>query len=283
MTEEELREMFAALEAQGLRPMLCDTPVAVYDGRVPCGTPTLSYGEIVSMAKLPQGLLSINLEFFVSVQGDSMEDAGIEAGDLVYIVCGVQVYDGDVVLASIDDEYTLKVYYEDRDGKRWLLPQNDKYEPILLDGQFNVNIVGRAKGVLKPDPRVASRVCDQIVQRAMREAELRVPTEQEVAEAIREAAPLVTAGRQWFAVYRALADLCVVGEDSFDAFISRVMAAVPEHECPPTARELQRMEVGCFTKPMILWSEDKAPVKGKRYKDYVAIAQRVKDHLHNKN
>ena len=57
MTEEELREMFAALEAQGLRPMLCDTPVAVYDGRVPCGTPTLSYGEIVSMAKLPQGLL----------------------------------------------------------------------------------------------------------------------------------------------------------------------------------------------------------------------------------
>lgn len=34
MTEEELREMFAALEAQGVQPMLCDTPVAVYDGRV---------------------------------------------------------------------------------------------------------------------------------------------------------------------------------------------------------------------------------------------------------
>lgn len=57
MTEEELREMFAVLEAQGLQPMLCDTPVAVYDGRVPCGTPTLSYGEIVSMANSTPGCL----------------------------------------------------------------------------------------------------------------------------------------------------------------------------------------------------------------------------------
>lgn len=275
--------MFAVLEAQGLRPMLCDTPVAVYDGRVPCGTPTLSYGEIVSMAKLPQGLLSMNPEFMVSVRGDSMKDAGIETGDLVCIVGGVQVYDGDVVLACIDGEYTLKTYFEDDQGAQWLLPQNDKYEPIPLDGEFNVSITGRAKGIVKPAPRLSARMCQQIVRQAKQAAELRVPTEQEVARAIREAAPLVTVGRQWYAVYRVLADLCVVGEDDFDAFISRVMAAVPEHECPPTARELQRMEVGCFTKPMILWSEDKAPVKGKRYKDYVAIAQRVKDHLHNKN
>lgn len=283
MTEEELREMFAALEAQGLRPMLCDTPVAVYDGRVPCGTPTLSYGEIVSMAKLPQGLLSMNPEFMVSVRGDSMKDAGIETGDLVCIVGGVQVYDGDVVLACIDGEYTLKTYFEDDQGAQWLLPQNDKYEPIPLNGEFNVSITGRAKGIVKPAPRLSARMCQKIVRQAKQAAELRVPTEQEVARAIREAAPLVTVGRQWYAVYRVLADLCVVGEDDFDAFISRVMAAVPEHECPPTARELQRMEVGCFTKPMILWSEDKAPVKGKRYKDYVAIAQRVKDNLHNKN
>lgn len=283
MTEEELREMFAALEAQGLRPMLCDTPVAVYDGRVPCGTPTLSYGEIVSMAKLPQGLLSMNPEFMVSVRGDSMKDAGIDTGDLVCIVGGVQVYDGDVVLACIDGEYTLKTYFEDDQGAQWLLPQNDKYEPIPLNGEFNVSITGRAKGIVKPAPRLSARMCQQIVRQAKQAAELRVPTEQEVARAIREAAPLVTVGRQWYAVYRVLADLCVVGEDDFDAFISRVMAAVPEHECPPTARELQRMEIGCFTKPMILWSEDKAPVKGKRYKDYVAIAQRVKDHLHNKN
>lgn len=275
--------MFAVLEAQGLRPMLCDTPVAVYDGRVPCGTPTLSYGEIVSMAKLPQGLLSMNPEFMVSVRGDSMKDAGIETGDLVCIVGGVQVYDGDVVLACIDGEYTLKTYFEDDQGAQWLLPQNDKYEPIPLDGEFNVSITGRAKGIVKPAPRLSARMCQQIVRQAKQAAELRVPTEQEVARAIREAAPLVTVGRQWYAVYRVLADLCVVGEDDFDAFISRVMAAVPEHECPPTARELQRMEVGCFTKPMILWSEDKAPVKGKRYKDYVAIAQRVKDNLHNKN
>ena len=275
--------MFAALEAQGLRPMLCDTPVAVYDGRVPCGTPTLSYGEIVSMAKLPQGLLSMNPEFMVSVRGDSMKDAGIDTGDLVCIVGGVQVYDGDVVLACIDGEYTLKTYFEDDQGAQWLLPQNDKYEPIPLNGEFNVSITGRAKGIVKPAPRLSARMCQQIVRQAKQAAELRVPTEQEVARAIREAAPLVTVGRQWYAVYRVLADLCVVGEDDFDAFISRVMAAVPEHECPPTARELQRMEIGCFTKPMILWSEDKAPVKGKRYKDYVAIAQRVKDHLHNKN
>ena len=39
MNEQELKELFEVLEAQGWKPQLCDTPVPLYDGRVPCGLP----------------------------------------------------------------------------------------------------------------------------------------------------------------------------------------------------------------------------------------------------
>ena len=47
MTEQELQEILDLLEAQGLRPRLCDTPVPYYDNRVPCGTPN-ELGDVVT-------------------------------------------------------------------------------------------------------------------------------------------------------------------------------------------------------------------------------------------
>ena len=276
MNEQELKEILQQLEEQGWRPLLCDTPVPVYDGRVPCGTPEMCPENYPEMSYLPTGLLSMHPEFIIPVKGDSMAGAGIAAGDYVRIVCDVPVSDGDIVMACIDGEYTLKTYFEDEQGQRWLLPQNEDYEPIALEGKYNVHIVGRAKGVIKSAPRLSTRECMKILRKTKeRQQEPKVPTAEAVAHAMREVAPMVLVGRQWYAVYQAMVDRRVVREEEYDEFIAMVTEAVPEHECLPTVRELQRVALGSFTKPVKQWREDNAPVKGKRFKDYLSIAMKT--------
>ena len=280
MTNEELKELFSDMEEKGLDPMLCDTEVPMYDSPVPCGEPNTCYGESVETVLLPKELLSMHPEFMIPVKGDSMKDAGIVAGDVVKVIADVMPLDGDIVLACIEGEYTLKTYYEDEDGQRWLVPQNEAYSPILLDGSKMVKIYGRVKEIVKMAPRVASRLCSRAVKKmkmAMKESH--EISQQQVSYTIREIAPMVTIARLWYAVYRIMADYNVVEEEDFDTFIIKVETEVPHHEHLPSKTELQRLAVQSFAKPVSKWKPDNAPVKGKRYKLYVMIANRTEELL----
>ncbi|MBR1448359.1 MAG: hypothetical protein IJ588_06410 [Prevotella sp.] len=165
MTLEELRALFSDMLSKDMRPMLCDTEIPLYDTSVPCGEPTMGYSDLVETELLPKELLSMHPEFMVPVRGDSMKDAGIVTGDIVKVIADVTLYDGDIVLACIDGEYTLKSYCEDEDGLHWLVPQNDNYSPILLDGKTNVRIYGRVKEIVKTAPRVAYRQCMEAIRK----------------------------------------------------------------------------------------------------------------------
>ena len=76
-----------------------------------------------------------------------------------------------------------------------------------------------------------------------------------------------------------MADLNIVREDDFDTFIDMVKAEVPRHKNLPQRAEMQRMAVDSFSKPLALWRPENAPVQGKRYNDYLAIAQKTKEML----
>ena len=280
MTNEELKELFSDMEEKGLDPMLCDTEVPMYDSPVPCGEPNTCYGESVETVLLPKELLSMHPEFMIPVKGDSMKDAGIVAGDVVKVIADVMPLDGDIVLACIEGEYTLKTYYDDEDGQRWLVPQNEAYNPILLDGSKMVKIYGRVKEIVKMAPRVASRLCSRAVKMmkmAMKESH--EISQQQVSYTIREIAPMVTIARLWYAVYRIMADYNVVEEEDFDTFIIKVETEVPHHEHLPSKTELQRLAVQSFAKPGSKWKPDHAPVKGSRYKLYVSVANRTEELL----
>ena len=95
------------------------------------------------------------------------------------------------------------------------------------------------------------------------------------AEAIREVAPTVQVGRQWFAVYRAMVQREVIAGEDYDGFVCLVKEAVPKHDHMTTIDELQRMAVESFTKPVGMWNPLKAPVQGKRFTDYQAIGLRT--------
>ena len=190
--------------------------------------------------------------------------------------------DGDTVLVWLDGDYTIKTYCEDETGHPWLVPQNEAYEPIRLEDYERVTIVGVVKRVTKCAPRANYRTCMRLINRAKeKQPEMRAVSPEQVARAVRRVAPMVQVGRQWYAVYRVLADCKVVKEEDFGTFCELVKGEVPEHDCLPTRVELQRMAVQSFAKPVAMWNEANAPVQGKRFKDYARIAERMQEIVEN--
>ena len=270
MTEEEA---FLLMEEQGWQPMPCDTPIPLYDEPASCGLPLPLGNETNDFKMVPKGILASMDTFFVRAKGDSMIGANIIDGDLVLVDKTAQVYDSDIVVVLIDGECVLKCYCTDDEGQTWLAPRNDAYDAIPVREGQDLFIFGVVTEVWRKSPRVTHRECIDVVNRTKRRA--RKPKEvslSEVQAAIRDIAPKVAYGRQWFAVYRALADRKLVGKGCFEAFCRLVAEAVPEHPKLPTAKELGRMNVYCFAKPLGQWSADNAPVTGSRYSEYEQIA-----------
>lgn len=108
-------------------------------GRVTAGLPILATENIEDYLVLPQSLQGRGDLFALRVQGESMIEAGIEDGDIVVLRRQETAENGEIVVAMIDDEATLKrIYYED--GHVRLQPENAAMEPIYAD---EVVILGR--------------------------------------------------------------------------------------------------------------------------------------------
>lgn len=75
--------------------------------------------------------------FMFTVSGDSMVDAGIFEGDMVVISKTSSAKSGDIVLANVDGEYTLK-YFRKKDQKIYLEPANEKYPIIIPEKTFEI-------------------------------------------------------------------------------------------------------------------------------------------------
>ena len=270
MTEETA---FLLMKKQGWHPMPCDTPIPLYDEPASCGLPAPVGNETNDVTMLPKDFVKSMDAFVIRAKGDSMIGANIIDGDLVLVDKTAPVYDSDIVVVLIDGECVLKCYCTDDEGQTWLAPRNDAYDAIPVREGQDLFIFGVVTDVWRKSPRVTHRECIDVVNRTKRRA--RKPKEfslSEVEAAIRNIAPKVAYGRQWFAVYRALADRKLVGEECFEAFCRLVAEAVPEHPKLPTAKELGRMNVYCFAKPLGQWSADNAPVTGSRYSEYEQIA-----------
>lgn len=83
--------------------------------------------------------------FALRVRGDSMINAGILSGDMVIVRPQQSADDGQIVVARIEDEATVKRLYR-RNGEIWLMPENDNYDPI--DGS-SAQLIGVVKGVVR--------------------------------------------------------------------------------------------------------------------------------------
>lgn len=112
-------------------------------GEVPCGEPQEAIEEANEFIPLPDdGIISKRKNLFgLRANGLSMKDAGILPGDVIIIDPNVQVTNGDIVVAKIDNEATLKYYYE-RGGYVELRPANPDFKPIKTNDPSFV-VVGK--------------------------------------------------------------------------------------------------------------------------------------------
>jgi SOS-response transcriptional repressor LexA len=275
MDEQELKELMRLLENAGVRANLCDTPIPVSTNSARCGEPSeIGDERIDDYILIPKAVVGTHPEMFIPVQGDSMIDAGYEEGDLLRVRFGITAHDGQDVLALIDGACTVKTLFTDEDGQSWLVPQNEDYSAFPLREDMDARILGVVMGVEKDSPRHSSGACMKAIRKAkQRMKAVKRLSDEQVDVIICDMGEEVHHARQWFAVYRPLLDHELTEKGDFDGFCKRVRRLLPEHEHLPTAKEMSRMDVQSFSKPVVLWDRKDAPVKGVRFDDYLRIAR----------
>ena len=133
-----------AIRLKPQRPRATKVPVI---GQIAAGTPvqTEQYSEGTIAA--PPEWVRHGVHFAVRVSGDSMKDAGILHGDHVVARAQSHASHGDIVVATIDGETTLK-RLKKRGAGWWLVPENERYPPISIKDQSTI-IQGVMVGLLR--------------------------------------------------------------------------------------------------------------------------------------
>ncbi len=116
-------------------------------GKVTAGQPILAVENIDDTFPLPSDFVqSSSTAFMLRVSGDSMIEAGIFDNDLVLVKQQPTANNGDIVVALIGDEATVKTFYKEDDYVR-LQPENQFLEPIIV--KDNLSILGKVTGVFR--------------------------------------------------------------------------------------------------------------------------------------
>ena len=114
-------------------------------GRVTAGTPVLAVENYDGHLSLDPSLVKNDDVFALRVEGDSMVDAGILDGDYVLVRPQDTASNGDIVVALLEDEVTVKRFYRESDGFR-LQPENERLAPIYVS---DVSICGKVTGLIR--------------------------------------------------------------------------------------------------------------------------------------
>ena len=125
-----------------LRREVTNVPII---GRVAAGEPILADQNIENYFPIPMEMLPNTQTFLLKVHGESMVNAGILDGDMILVEERQAASDGDMVVALVENEATVKTFYKE-DGYIRLQPENDFMDPIIVD---DVLIVGKVIGVFR--------------------------------------------------------------------------------------------------------------------------------------
>ena len=119
-------------------------------GRVAAGSPILATEHIEDHCELAAGFFSPSADYLLRVSGDSMKDVGILDGDLLAVHNTDTARDGQIVVARIEDEVTVKRLKRSGQHTLKLLSENPDYDPIVIDlRQTEVSIEGVSVGVIR--------------------------------------------------------------------------------------------------------------------------------------
>jgi repressor LexA len=118
-------------------------------GRVAAGAPILAQEHIEDLCRINPEFFKPKADYLLRVRGMSMKDIGIHDGDLLAVHRTEEVRNGQVVVARLDDEVTVKRFK--REGNKvWLIAENAEFSPIEVDlEQQSLTIEGLSVGVIR--------------------------------------------------------------------------------------------------------------------------------------
>src|SRR5437763_11673636 len=114
-------------------------------GQVAAGEPLLAEENIEEYLEIPDVIGGEDGDYILRIRGESMKGAGIIEGDFVVVQRASEASDGDIVVALIGEEATVKRYFREKDHVR-LQPENEAMEPIL---STDVTVLGKVVGVFR--------------------------------------------------------------------------------------------------------------------------------------
>jgi len=118
-------------------------------GRVAAGQPILSFENIDGYLSVDQRIKRNFIDCFaLKVKGDSMINAGIYEDDIVIVAPNKNVISGEIIIALIGDEATVK-RFEVNGDKTFLIPENNIYQPIDVTYREDFSVVGKVVGVIR--------------------------------------------------------------------------------------------------------------------------------------
>ena len=121
---------------------MVDVPVV---GKITAGSPILAVENITDTLPIPIDFVGNSQSFMLVVSGESMIEAGILDGDLILVRRQNVAENGEIIVALIDDEATVKTFYKEKDHIR-LQPENSTMDPIIVP---DCKILGKVIGVFR--------------------------------------------------------------------------------------------------------------------------------------
>ncbi|TDQ40161.1 transcriptional repressor LexA [Thiopseudomonas denitrificans] len=135
-------------EAGDVTPPASDSELPVI-GRVAAGSPILAQQHIDNTCPVSPDLFKPRAHYLLQVRGQSMKDAGILDGDLLAVHITREARNGQLVVARLDDEVTVK-RYQRKGNTVWLMPENSDFEPIEVDLENQQLVIeGLGVGVIR--------------------------------------------------------------------------------------------------------------------------------------
>tara|TARA_B100000767_G_C19698573_1_gene507346 strand:- start:254 stop:835 length:582 start_codon:yes stop_codon:yes gene_type:complete len=137
------------VDIKATKPLLSYQPLKLFEHKVPAGFPSPADDHIEKKLDLNDYLIKQKeATFFVRIKGDSMIDAGIHDNDIVIVDKSQKASNGDIVLASIDGEFTVKLLSSYKSKYR-LLAANEKYKPIEINESMQFEVWGVVTGAVR--------------------------------------------------------------------------------------------------------------------------------------
>lgn len=138
---------YRGLKTNSMSKMSQDFELVPVVGSVSCGPMLLAEQNIEYYVPIPKSQIGNGKHYILTANGNSMINAGINDGDKVLIRIQSTAEEGQIVVARVDDEATLKRYYIDREKQKVRLhPENNRMKDIYVD---NIEIQGIAITVTK--------------------------------------------------------------------------------------------------------------------------------------